>query len=379
MEQVPNTIKQIIINMIHNYEQNDVINKYTGISFETIEKIRTEIKPKQTKKDSIFKKIYQNKSMFLMFIKSFVKQPWVQNLTEANLEYHPSLFPEIIETDRESDIVYKVSDINNDNEIYVFLMLENQTQVDFLMPFRLLEYMIRLWRRHIQEKGAEAENKPFKLPAILPIVFYDGDQKAGWTAERQFLKKVNHHEVFRPYTPNFEYILVDLTLMGVKELEQLKNPNSLILLLDKCRPPEGLQQIRELSDDFWKAVVEIARQNGLFDLLKEVVYIIMKNYHASDEVITETMEKLNKGQVKEGMFIYSEGLDVLKAEEKGREEGIEKGIEKGIVKGIIKGREKGREETAINFYKMGLTLDQIAQGTGLDKEKLKEILKDVKR
>ena len=98
MEPVPDAIKQIIINMIRNYEQNDVINKYTGISFETIEKIRTAIKPKQTKKDSIFKTIYQNKSMFLMFIKSFVKQPWVQDLTEANLEYHPSLFPEIIET-----------------------------------------------------------------------------------------------------------------------------------------------------------------------------------------------------------------------------------------------------------------------------------------
>ena len=144
-------------------------------------------------------------------------------------------------------------------------------------------------------------------------------------------------------------------MIGVKELEQLKNPNSLILLLDKCRTPEGLRQIRELNDDFWKAVVEIAKINGLFDLLKEVVYIIMKNYHASDEVIRETMEKLNKGQVKEGMLIYSEGLDVLKAEE------------------------KGKIEVAINLYKMGLTLDQIAQGTGLDKQKLKEILKDIER
>ena len=48
-----------------------------------------------------------------------------------------------------------------------------------------------------------------------------------------------------------------------------------------------------------------------------------------------------------------------------------------------KGREKGREEekieTAINLYKMGLTIDQIEQGTGLDKETLKEILKDVER
>ena len=44
-----------------------------------------------------------------------------------------------------------------------------------------------------------------------------------------------------------------------------------------------------------------------------------------------------------------------------------------------KGERKKAIETAINFYKMGLTIDQIAQGTSLDKEKLKEILKDVER
>ena len=59
------------------------------------------------------------------------------------------------------------------------------------------------------------------------------------------------------------------------------------------------------------------------------------------------------------MLIYSEGLDVLKAEEKGER--------------------KKAIETAINLYKMGLTIEQIAQATSLDKETLKEILKDVER
>ena len=202
-----------------------------------------------------------------------------------------------------------------------------------------------------------AETKPFQLPAILPIVFYDGDQKSGWTAERQFLKKVKHHEVFQPYTPNFEYILVDLTLIGVKELEQLKNPNSLILLLDKCRTPEGLKQLRELSDDFWKAVVEIAKRNGLFNLLKEIVYIIMKNYHASDEVIHNTMEKLNKGQVKEGMLIYSEGLDVLKAEEKGER--------------------KKAIEASKKMIQDGLSLELISKYEGLSIPELEQIKKEL--
>ena len=44
-----------------------------------------------------------------------------------------------------------------------------------------------------------------------------------------------------------------------------------------------------------------------------------------------------------------------------------------------KGIEKGKIEDAINFYKLGLTIDQIAKGTGIDKETLKEILKEVER
>jgi hypothetical protein len=40
----------------------------------------------------------------------------------------------------------------------------------------------------------------------------------------------------------------------------------------------------------------------------------MKNNHASDEIIEQAMEKLNKGQVKEGMpiEIIAEGLELSK-------------------------------------------------------------------
>ena len=42
-------------------------------------------------------------------------------------------------------------------------------------------------------------------------------------------------------------------------------------------------------------------------------------------------------------------------------------------------KQEAKTEVAINLYKMGLTIEQIAQGTCLDKEKIKEILKDVER
>ena len=90
---------------------------------------------------------------------------------------------------------------------------------------------------------------------------------------------------------------------------------------------------------------------------------------AAKYINKDQLEKTVQKELPEWRTDYMTIADVLRKE--GREEGIEKGIEKG--------REEEKKETAINFYKMGLTLDQIAQGTGLDKETLKEILKDVER
>lgn len=57
------------------------------------------------------------------------------------------------------------------------------------------------------------------------------------------------------------------------------------------------------------------------------------------------------------------------------QKGIEKGIEKGIKKGIKKGIEKGKIEVAKNLIKMGLTIDQIIDGTGLKKEEIEKLRK----
>jgi len=73
-------------------------------------------------------------------------------------------------------------------------------------------------------------------------------------------------------------------------------------------------------------------------------------------------------------------LKTLSKDEKIQEEYMAR--EKAIMdkySALSEAEEKAKKEVAINLYKMGLTIEQIAQATGLDKEKLKEILKDVER
>jgi len=57
----------------------------------------------------------------------------------------------------------------------------------------------------------------------------------------------------------------------------------------------------------------------------------------------------------------------------GLAEGIEQGISQGIEQGIEQGAEQTKIETTKKLFSMGLSLEQVAEGTGLPLEKVKEL------
>jgi len=63
--------------------------------------------------------------------------------------------------------------------------LPESGKIDHTMPFRLLQYMVEVWRdayNNTPEK--ERKRKGFRLPAIVPAILYNGE--GGWTARRSF-------------------------------------------------------------------------------------------------------------------------------------------------------------------------------------------------
>ncbi|MFZ5592571.1 MAG: Rpn family recombination-promoting nuclease/putative transposase, partial [Bacillota bacterium] len=69
--------------------------------------------------------------------------------------------------DKEADIVYRLKSTAGDVIFYV--LLELQSTVDYLMPFRLLLYMVEIWREVFNNTPQnERESKHFRLPAIIP-------------------------------------------------------------------------------------------------------------------------------------------------------------------------------------------------------------------
>lgn len=100
--------------------------------------------------DKSHKDFFSRKKNFLDFGIKYLRQDWMKELSEEDVELVDKEFiRENFET-YESDVIYKISlperlrKEERTGEVYVFLIQEMQSRNDYTMPFRLLTYMFCL-------------------------------------------------------------------------------------------------------------------------------------------------------------------------------------------------------------------------------------------
>ena len=72
-----------------------------------------------------------------------------------------------------------------------------------------------------------------------------------------------------------------------------------------------------------------------------------------------------------------ENTRLHEAEERGYAEGIEEGLSQGLSQGLEQGLSRGRIESARNMINYGLDSDTIVKYTGLDKEVVESLRKEI--
>src|SRR5699024_7091801 len=117
--------------------------------------------------------------------RTFVDRKWVDQIDEGNLELVNKSFVLPDFKEKEADIVYQMK--MKDQEDIFYILTELQSTVDFQMPYRILLYMVEIWREYLKNKDENAvKQKDFRLPVIVPMVLYNG--KSNWTAPVEFKK-----------------------------------------------------------------------------------------------------------------------------------------------------------------------------------------------
>lgn len=301
-----------------------------------------------------YKHILSSKKNFLQFLKSFVKKDWVDLVKEENLILIDKEFILKDFKEEEADIVYRVNIDGND--IIFYVLLEFQSKVDFSMPIRLLMYMTEIWRDELKNTETKIKKrKDYKLPAIVPMVVYNG--KNNWTAARNFKDVLKGQELFEDSIVDFRYLLFDVNRMEKAELLEIANIVSTVFLLDQN------VEDKEIVDRL-KLVGRILRKDSSKEqqqIFKAWLVNILKN-RFKDNVetnINKLLEETSKMEVKD--MVSNLGKTIEKGFKTSERRGIKQGIEQGIKQGI----EKGIEKVAIKMLKKGLDINEIAELTDL--------------
>ena len=306
--------------------------------------------------DKSYKDLYSKKEIAIDLFKSLVSQEWTEylvpeNLTLINKSYITADYEEL-----ESDIVYKAN-LNN-REVYFYILLEFQSTVDYRMPLRLLFYMCEILREHAVNAKHKKYDKNIKIPAVLPIVLYNGEQK--WDVPREFRKMIYNEDLFGSNILNFTYDVFDISndeKFNKEELLISKNVQAAIFLLEKTGDAlEFLEKMKVVS----------LYSKYLSQIEVNAIKIWIEN-NITKQISDSAINILQANKMEVELMIGRAGFISEEMRVKVKEE-----REKAIKEVREEGRKEVKIEVAMNLLDI-LDDKTISEKTGLDIEKVKEL------
>jgi hypothetical protein len=275
--------------------------------------------------DGGYKEEFSNKKHFLHFLKKYVKADWAMTLREEDVELCDREYLLEDFQKRHADLVYRIH--LQDEEFYVYLIMELQSQVDFTMPFRLLTLDFALMMKLFKDTPEqERERKDYRLPAVISILFYNG--KDPWSAEREFRKYVRGYEKFGTNILNFEYFVVDLNEIAKDYMLKDNSIIDYILALDKNRSNTSVLDILSSAIELMGNLSPLEK-TGFLKWTEHVLFPGMTKQYR-DQALQLFQNRKGGNDDKMMHWIQEQQrLDYEKMWEDGRSLGLSQGLHKG--------------------------------------------------
>lgn len=303
--------------------------------------------------DSGYKTLLRNRTIFRQLIETFVDEPWVKDLDFSQAETVETSFVADDYKHTESDLIYRLN--LHGRDIYFYILLEFQSTIDPWMALRIANYVTNFYMSLVKaRKEQKRESSKEKLPAVFPLMLYNGDEK--WTAATSLAELIEDVPDLGEFGIKCKYLKIAENEFSKETLLKIRNIVSTLflaeahydidLLIDEMlqvfRTEEDRQAVNLLINWFRQLAVHGRIESNDFSKVEEV-------YRS----VEETRSMLITAIAKEREEILQEGI--VQGIEQGREEGIEQGREEvcGAMQATI-------EELII--HRFGATSDEIRAG-----------------
>ena len=238
----------------------------------------------------------------------------------------------------------------------IVILIEHQSTINQNMPFRFLEYIARIYEK-ITTKDEKFGRKLVKLPVPEFYVFYNGKEdyptESMMKLSDAFIQLGDNSEL-KNQLENANYPL-EISVKVININVDKENP-----ILKRCEAlkqySEFIEQVRSnienaVSEPFTSAIKEAIKKGFLSD------YLNRKSTEVQNMLLAE----------------YDYDTDIAVQRKEAFDDGFSAGEERGISLGITQGEHKKAIETAKKFLSMGLSVEQVADGTGLSVEVIQDL------
>ena len=184
--------------------------------------------------------------------------------------------------------------VRKQEKIFVFILQELQSSVDYTMIFRIAMYIMDILSRYFQTiPKNEREQVNFRLPAVAPVVFYNGTDR--WTAVQDFREYQTAGSLFGDYILGLRYYLVDLNRMEEDDILATNTVIDNIMYCDKFRRKAEVAEAVRVSIRRVKQLgpQELAegRAEGLEEgRLLNVISLLQKKYRRGKTAVEAAMD-----------------------------------------------------------------------------------------
>lgn len=314
--------------------------------------------------DKGYKYLFSNPLMVKELLESFVHMEWIKEIDFTHAETIDKTYVNDNYKEYEADIIYKLR--FKDSEVYLYLLIEFQSTVDKFIAFRMLQYIVELYRELIYN------HKVKKLPVVFPIMIYNGDKV--WKAPLTLEDLIDVPVVLRecvPYIPKFRYYPIIENEIDPEILEKMMNVIGTVFLLET-----GDDAIFYKTIDRIKDLIHIYTEKGQFLLIRTLLYWLL--HYLQSHGIVDSDEKIIESFVntpQEASSMLAQTLKKIKGDllKEGFDKGIQEGIQKGIKQGRLIGKQEERIAIARNLLKSGMDDKTIIKITRLTKAQLEEL------
>ena len=232
------------------------------------------------------------------FLQRHLPQEVSQALSWSTLKLLEGSFVDEHLRESEADGLYEVQHVSGEASVWVYILLEHQSTPDRWMRFRLLKYCCRIWDLSFREYPDQRE-----LPAIVPLVFYQGERR--WSYSSEFADLFAESVRDWPGVPRFSHGLIDQSGLQPDEVQgELKTQLMQLVMLAAYHPALAwMEQVARLLG----LLASLAPSGGINYVRIFVLYILATQEPETAQSFRDVLRQ-HAPEVGEDLMTYAQEL-----------------------------------------------------------------------